>query len=212
MATLTYLDVINRIAARLGRDDLDPDPQGVTIIRDTITDLIDYYKSECFADGQVRNETITTIPGEAVYQLPAGCEEVESVSYLSGSVWNALSRESFDYINSQDYNQPSIRLGPLYWCQRADYLLFGPGAPDGAYLLQIAGNIPSGPPAADHLSNFWTADGHMLVVNGACAEIAETYLNDPVRAGRYRNIEQRELARLQAKTIRAHGHIQIVPW
>lgn len=213
MATvLTYLQVKQRIAARLNRDDLEPDAAGVTIISDTIVDLIDYYKSECFYDGQVRNETITTVPGQAVYPLPAGWEEVESVSLLQGSMWLNVSRETFDYVNSLDYQEPSIRLLPLYWCQRGDYLLFGPGVADGAYLLQLAMNIPSEPPAADIGSNWWTGDGRMLLINGACAEISETYLNDPVRAGRYRGIEARELARLQAKTTRARGGITIAPY
>ena len=212
MAAITYAELIGQIAARLGRYDLNPDALGRYVIKEFCVDRIDYWKKECLYTGQVVDETITTVAGTREYTVPAGWEEVNAVAYKNGNNWIPLDRVPFENVVAGDTQSPSIRSVPTIWCLRNDQLRLGLGAPDGAYSIQLVMNVPDGPPALESGSNFWTADGKSLVINGVAAEIAGTYMNDPIREGRFRPLEDRDLRALQAKTIRQRGGIQIRPY
>lgn len=198
-----------QIASRLTRTDLEPDVYGVNIITDTVVDRIDYYKSECFYTGQIFDDSITTVPGTKTYAIPEGWEELYSISVLQGSNWLILERNDMYFLDAGDSNVPSIPSLPLYWTLFGDTILLGPGVPDGAYQLQIMMNIPPGPPSMGTGSNFWTGDAKSLIINGVCAEIADTYLDNPQASARFRPLEARELSRLQSKSLRHAGGIQV---
>lgn len=210
MAVLTYDELISEIAGRLGRDDLDPDPTGRYVLRNFAADRIDYYKRECFYDGQVQDTSITTVPGTRTYAIPTGWEEIVLINLLQGGVWVPLEELTFEEVEALDSQEPSTRTPPACWALYGTNIRLGPGAPNGAYNLELTMNLPSGPPAASS-SNFWTGDARSLVINGTAAEVAATYLNDPIREKQYRPLELRELRALQAKTIRHRGGIQIKP-
>jgi hypothetical protein len=70
-------------------------------------------------------------------------------------------------------------------------------------------NIPPGVPSMGSGSNFWTGDAKSLIINGVCAEIADTYLDNPQAAARFRPLEDREFRRLAAKSIRHAGGIKV---
>ena len=92
MAALTYDQLIAQIAARLNRDDLDPDPRGVFVIRDAVVDRIDFYKKECLYTGQVVDTSITMVAGTTHYNNPEGWEELINIQLKQGSVWLDLER------------------------------------------------------------------------------------------------------------------------
>lgn len=207
MAALTYDQLIAQIAARLNRDDLDPDPRGVFVIRDAVVDRIDFYKKECLYTGQVVDTSITMVAGTTHYNNPEGWEELINIQLKQGSVWLDLERKSYEFIDGLDVNDPPTRSIPIYWAGFNNQFRVWP-APAGAYPVQVVMNVPPGPPA-NSASNFWTADAKSLVINGAAAEILDTYLNNPAKAMQFRGPEERELLALQAKTIRARGGIQI---
>lgn len=211
MAALTYDQLVARIASLLGRDDLDPSPRdGSLVIRDMCVDRVNYYKNECFYSGQVVDDSITTAPGTAYYNFPDGWEEVDSIDYLQGGNWLSLTRSTMAEIDSMDVNQPPLRGVPSHWAPlNNQFRVFL--VPDVAYQVQITMNIPPDLPAAG-ASNFWTGDAMSLIINGVCAELADSYIHDPLKADRFRPLEQRELLRMQAKTMRIRGGIQIQPY
>lgn len=210
MAVITYDQLVSQIASRLNRDDLDPDPRGVTVIRDTCVDRVDYYKKECFYSGQVIDDSITMVVGEPRYDYPAGWEELENVQILVGGNWIDLVKVTHEYIDALDVNQVPIQSIPTYWAPFNEQFRVFP-APSDTYSVQLIMNIPPSLPAAG-ASNFWTGDAKSLVINGVCVEICDAYLHNPILAEKFKPFEQRELIAMQAKTIKARGGIQIKPY
>lgn len=199
-----------QIASRLTRRDLEPDIFGVNIITDMVLDRVDYYKSDCFYSGQVYDTSITTVAGTPAYAIPEGWEELYQINILQGgATWITLTRESIAYLDSLDVTSPSQRQLPTCWTLFGTNIRLGGGAPDGAYPLSILMNIPPGVPSMGSGTNFWTTDAKSLIINGVCAEIADTYLDNPQMAARFRPLEQRELSRLQAKSMRHAGSLQV---
>lgn len=206
MAALTYSELIGQIASRLNRSDLDPDPAGVFVIRNTVVDRIDYYKKECFYDGLVNDDSITTVAGTRYYDWPDGWEEVEQIQILNG-VWLTLTKKTHEYLNGIDVNETPIQSLPIYWAPFGNQFRLFP-TPGTTYSVKITMNVPNSAPA-DNASNFWTGDAKSLVINGAAAEISSAYLHDPIKESIYRPLEQRELLAMQTKTMRIRGGIQI---
>lgn len=204
MAVLTYAQVKSAIADRLNRDDL------TTVIADFAADRIEYYQKECFYAGRVLNGSISTVVGTKNYSFPTGWEQVVTIRILNGSTWIELIQKSYDELQEMDSLQPSVQSLPAYWAPFADQFYVFP-APNAIYSLELTMDLPPNPPA-DAASNFWTGDAQTLVIEGTCAEICATYLNDPVREARHRPLEERELISLSSKTIRARGGIRTRPY
>ncbi len=204
MAILTYLDVLNQITGRLNRDDL------TQTARDFSAQQVLFYQREHFYTGQVSNESISTVVGQPNYTFPTGWQDVHSIQLLNGSTWIPLARFDYKYINQIDLLEPSIQSLPAMWAQLGEQFRLFP-VPSAIHLLKLWMMIPPDLPA-DTASNFWTIEAQTLTIEGTIAEICASYLNDPVREAKHREIENREITSISSKTIRLQGGIQCRPY
>lgn len=202
MADLTYLQLIAEVIDRLNRPDFDG------IARRVSADRIDYYKKECFYGGQVTNTSISTVVGTNFYNYPTGFEQVNQIQLRNGGVWIPLTQKPYWYINNIDLTEPGVQSLPALWAPYGSQFRLFP-TPSAIYPLELTMDLPPDPPA-DNAANFWTTAAQSLVINGTCAEIADTYLQlDP---NKYRSLEERELVSLGSKTIRLRGGLQVKPY
>jgi len=210
----------NRIAGDLNRFDLlaPIPPNPLAVIPTIVEDRISYYCKSLFAPSDQLDYSITTIPGQNMYPLPAGMQCVYKIRLMygsgvlgSGGVWLPLQRTRWEYILNNDVLTPSFQTLPWCWAQFGEMIrLFA--TPDNAYPLELMGNLSPPAPVDATDDNFWTDEGPKgaatLIILATCADICRRTIHDYARADQYEALATvREQQALQEVHQRLEGPV-----
>jgi hypothetical protein len=209
---VTYAQLLQRIANRLNRDDLD------TVIREVAEETITYYQREVFYSAQVTDNSITTTPGIKWYDFPSGWDRIDQVKILQGNaIWLDMIYIDYARLNSMDNIEPGIRSVPRYWSPYGS-----PNTPDTmavrlfptpgtTYRIELTMDKAPGIPA-DTASNFWTQDALRLILSATIAKVCAQHINDPIRQKSHEMVEAQEKLSLMSRSIRASGGLRVRPY
>lgn len=218
MADLTFQQIIDQVANRLNRDDLEPNPQGFFVIQDFLNDRWNYYAKEFFYNAQFQDQSIFTVQGLKWYDLPTGWEDINFVRINLGGVWLPLTRFAhYDDVLIVDAIEPPIQSLPSRWTTYQNPLPGHEGkmalrlfpTPFSRLQLELTFDGPPRAPVNPTDSNFWTQDAQTLSIESAAEAICKLYLNDPVRAEEHKKAKEDEETALGSKTIRIRGGIRV---
>lgn len=215
---ITFGTLLQKVASRLNRDDLD------SVIREVARERIAYYGDEVYYACQFYDHSITTTPGQNFYDIPSGWEQLNSVRILQGTattgIWLTLREMDYEFINDLDNLEPPLRSIPAYWCLFGSPLTPGQSTralrlwptPGTTYLVELSMDRAPAIPADDAV-NFWSDDAGNLILYATCAEMCRVHISNPLKKIEFDEAEGRERRSLESKSIRSRsGGIQIRPY
>lgn len=210
---MNYGDLQQAVANRLNRPDLLTlvPPATQPVIAAFVQDRILYYQKAAYAPAEQLDYSITCVPSQNTYLLPAGTQAVNYCRLLLSNIWLPLTRADWltDVLAVDLINPPFVTL-PSYYVTIGQSLRLYP-APSAAYPLELLVYAAPPAPAATTDTNFWTNEAQTLIIESACADILNLVVKDDTAAARHYLATAREERSLLEYTQRLHGPSRIRP-
>lgn len=207
MADSTFLDMRNRIADELQREDLESQ------IEEAITDACVFYQQDSFFANDTQN-TMSTVAGQNDYTAPTDVIMLRQVTVIVGYTLYTLQAKSWEYINREDSNtlQP-VQGPPVHYAVNnlpagMQIRLFP--TPDAVYSLGFDYIGLTSPPVNDTDSNFWTLQARQMIRNYAKYLIRTSVIGDYVAAAQDRELADLYFRKFKQRTgmSRLTGHVR----
>lgn len=198
----TWLQVKQFIQFRLNRPDL-----SIDLIDTFARERAQFYAPDIFPDGYQTDLSITLQPGQQFYPLPSGTIKVRFARFLLNQVWVPIVLlDQYEPMLYADVVQPPITSVPSIGRVFGNQLRIFP-TPNFQYPLELTVEGMVEPPLDDGQSNFWCADGRVLMINATAAEMIGEYINptDDVRYGKYAALAERAYQKLLIQTHGSQG-------